>query len=181
MTTLIIDRENGIVVSDSRGTIEKETLSLKLLPYPCVKRKKDKTHLTVQKIFEVNNHVIVGCGSLDVLELFVHKVKMHNFHFDNTYYYKFDHDVDSTNVYINKRTAGKVYTLTLKIEPVKLGFGWYKLKIEKEFPDKQYTVAGSGRHLATGAVEAGGSIIECIKIAAKHDNYTDDDIQMVTL
>jgi hypothetical protein len=178
MTTLIIDREEGVVVSDSRGTLENEISNFKFLPYPHIKRETQKAYLTVQKVFEVNNHVIVGCGSLSILKFFVHKVKMYNFNFDSVYYYKFDHDLDGTNVYISKRTAGKVHTLTLIVEPIKLGFGWYKLKVTKSVHINRYTIAGSGRHLAIGAVEAGADLAECIKIAAKHDKYTDDNIQV---
>jgi len=181
MTTLIIDRKLGLVVSDSRGTQENEISSWKFLPFPHIEKTTTKDYLTVQKIYEFNNHVIVGCGSLALLEMFAYQIKLFNFHFDKVYYRRFEYDLDRTTVYINKRTLGKVYTLSLSIEPVKLGFGWYKLKVTKNTHDKRYTFNGSGRQYALGAREDGKTLQECVKITAKYDVYTDDDIQEVWL
>lgn len=181
MTTLIIDREEGLVLSDSRGTQENEIASWKLLPFPRLERTITKDYLIVQKIYEFNNHVIVGCGSLSVLELFAQKVKLYNFHFDNVYFHKFEHEVSDTTVYINKRTLGDVHTLELKIKPTKIGFGWYKLNVVKVVQKKRYTFNGSGKELALGAYEAGKDLFESIKITAKYDNYTDSNIQEVRL
>ena len=181
MTTLIIDREEGLIVSDSRGTQENEIASWKLLPFPRLERTISKDYLTVQKIYEFNNHVIVGCGSLTLLEMFAYQVKLYDFHFDNVYFRKFEHDVSNTTVYINKRALGDVHTLELKIKPTKIGFGWYKLKVLKAVMKKRYTFNGSGRELALGACEAGKDLFESIRIAAKYDNYTDSNIQEVRL
>ena len=45
--------------------------------------------------------------------------------------------------------------------------------------DEEYSVKGSGWMLATGALEQGATPEEAIKIASKHDRYTDDDVKEV--
>lgn len=174
MTTIIVDRKEGKVYSDSRCT--NTTVS------GVFKKKEQYTHSKVKKIYRVKGHIITGCGSLGML---LHVVK--RFHKDsrlpNSFFVKSKYDHDSTIIMVSKQCLGKNYTARYELSVKNLPFRWKRVKVEKYLlgEDVSHSIYGSGQLLAMGALEQGASPEEAIKIASKHDMYTDDDVKVVCL
>ena len=171
MTTVIVDRKKGKVYSDSRLTSTNMS--------GIFKTKEEYTYSRTNKIFSVHKHIITGCGSLRVLYEVVerfHTKKM----LPNTIYFRCDNDCDDTCVLVTKRTLDRIYTASYDLSVKNLPFGWKCVKVDKDFIGEDFncSVRGSGMELAIGALEQGAMPEEAIKIASKHDMYTDDDIQI---
>lgn len=172
MTTVIVDRKRGAVYSDSRGTNTEVSGTFR--------KREEYTYCKVNKISRVHGHVIAGCGSLNVLNKVVerfHKEKR----LPDTFYFKDKYDLGETYVLVTKETLGKCYTVEYNLTVTNLLLGWKRVKVSKTFigEDKKYSVKGSGMLLAIGALEQGATTEEAIKIASKHDMYTDNDVKAV--
>lgn len=170
MTTVIVDRKRGKVYSDSRATHTNIS--------GIFKNKEEHTYSKTTKIFSIHRHVITGCGSLRVLHEVVdrfHKSK----HLPDTFYFRDKQDCDNTCVLVTKRSSGDVYTVMYNLSVSNLLEGWKRVKVDKDFIGEDFncSVRGSGMELAIGALEQGATPEEAIKIASKHDMYTDDNIQ----
>ena len=170
MTTVIVNRETGKVYSDSRVTHTNIS--------GIFRSKEEYTYSRTTKIFSIHGHIITGCGSLEVLHKMVerfHTKKM----LPNTLYFRCDNDCDDTCVLVTKRSLDKVYTASYDLSIKNLPFGWKRVNVVKDFIGEDFncSVRGSGVELAIGALEQGATPEEAIKIASKHDMYTDDNIQ----
>lgn len=170
MTTVIVDRKDGKVYSDSRGT--NTSIS------GVFNKKEEYTFSKVTKIFSVHKHIITGCGSLELLEKVVELFRTDK-KLGSTFYFRSEYDIDYTEVLVNKRTLGHNYTVNYRLKPKNLPLNWVKVSVEREFLTEEVNVSirGSGMQLAMGAMEQGATPEEAIKIAAKHDMYTGDTIQ----
>ena len=170
MTTVIVNRKTGKVYSDSR--ITHTNIS------GIFSNKEEYTYSKTYKIFSVHKHVITGSGSLRVLHEVVdrfHKSK----YLPDIFYFRDKYGCDDTCVLVTKRTLDKVYTARYDLSIKNLPFGWKRVKVDKDFFGENFTysIRGSGMQLAIGALEQGATPEEAIKIASKHDMYTDDNIQ----
>ena len=172
MTTVIVDRKEGAVYSDSRGTDTEVSGTFK--------KKEEHKYCKVSKISRIHGHVITGCGSLDVLNKIVERFHEEK-RLPDTFYFKNNCELDETCVLVTKRTLGKCYTVRYNLAVKNLPLDWKRVKVSKAFieEDNRYSVKGSGMLLAIGALEMGALPSEAIKIASKHDMYTDDDVKKV--
>lgn len=184
MTTIIIDREKGLVVSDSRGTQEEENKYICWTPLPKIKTKKVKTvYDDTQKIFTVGKHVITGCGSLTLLKMMVDRIVNEDYHTPKKVYFQCDFDLSKTNVYVSKRVLGRVRTLKYILIPTKIPCtGYYSVKVDKIPQYSSFTVDGSGKQFAMGALYGNGqSAWGAINAAKEFDEGSGGDTQMVYL
>ena len=174
MTTVIVDRKEGKVYSDSRCT--QTNIS------GMFNKKEEYTFGKANKIYRVHGHVITGCGSLGLLIKVVNK-----FHtikaLPKSFFMRSEFDHDNTTVLVNKRTLGKVYTARYELFVKNYPFGWKRVSVAKDFLGEEYShsVRGSGMDLALGAMEQGATPKEAITIAAKYDIYTDSDVKVVDI
>lgn len=174
MTTIIVDRKEGKVYSDSRATTT--TIS------GTFKKKEETSYGKATKIYLIHGHIITGCGSLGML---LHIVK--KFHdskkLPTRFFMRSGEDHDDTTVLVTKQCLGHNYTMRYQLSCTNLPFGIKMVDVEKGSIDEdyRYTVKGSGQWLAIDALEQGSSPEEAIKIASKHDMYTDDDVKVVSL
>lgn len=174
MTTVIVDRKEGKIYSDSRGT----TTSISGV----LKKREGREYSKVTKIYRIHDHIITGCGSLAILHHVIGK--FHNLKWlPSKFFMRNQNLCDNTTVLVTKSCLGRVYTVRYELTIRNLVFGWKIVKVDKEMIDDEYryTVKGSGSAFAIGALEQGSNPEEAIKIASKHDIYTDYDIKVVSL
>lgn len=180
MTTIVIDVQNCKVYSDSRGTQSDEKFSIK--NFGCVTE--ESYNDTTKKIFKVGNHVITGCGSLDLLTKIVGDCQRGNFHTPENFYVKSKFDFNKTKVYICKKVNGKLSGVKLYLTPKRIPLtNMVKVKIVKEVLDQDclFYTDGSGYQYASGAVQAKATPKEAVNIAIKFDKYSGGEIQEVSL
>lgn len=173
MTTVIIDRKRGVVLSDSRGTEEKTQTEISWLPYP--KRKVKDSYVVydnIQKVFRVGKTVITGTGALTLLEEIVQRFKLYQYYTPKTLWVKSEFDLSDTLIFINKVFDGKMKTLRLELSAKRFLGEWQRVSVIKSYPATDYTFAGSGHQYATGAMEAGATPERALEVAKTCDQYS---------
>ncbi|CAL9979918.1 peptidase HslV family [Vibrio phage F99] len=182
MTTVIVDRLRGEVLSDSRGTETKISSEVSWLPYPKRKTKTENIiHDDTKKVFRLGKTVITGSGSLQLLLEVVDRFKSYQYFTPDHFWMKTPLDMDNTTVLVNKKYNGKVRTVQLDLTPKRIYGIWVRVKVTKHYPDTAYTIIGSGRQYATGAVEVGSFPEEAINVAKKYDTYSGGETQKEVL
>jgi 20S proteasome alpha/beta subunit len=174
MTTVIVDRVEGKVYSDSRAT--STTIS------GIFKKVENVEYSEVDKIFRVNNHVLTGSGSLRLLHEVVERFRSCK-KLPSSFYINSGEYHQKTIILVNKFTGGRYFSVQYNLSAKSLPFGKVRVSVVKSAKDdsNQYTIIGSGGLLATGAMEQGATPEEAIQIASKHDQYTDDNVVEVSL
>lgn len=125
--------------------------------------------------------MITGSGSLQLLLEMVDRFKAYQYFTPEHFWMKTPLDMGSTTVLVNKKFNGKVKTLQLDLVPVRVFGKWVRVKVTKRYPDTAYTIIGSGRQYATGAVEVGSFPEEAINVAKKYDTYSGGETQKEVL
>ena len=171
MTTVIVNRKTGKVYSDSRLT--------HINISGVFRTKEEYSYTKTDKIFSVHNHIITGGGSLRILQEVVDRFHMKK-SLPGVFYFRDKYDCDNTCALVTKKTLGECHTASYDLVVQHLPFGWKRVKVTKEFlgEDISLSVRGSGMGLAIGALEQGATPEEAIKIASRHDMYTDDTIRI---
>ena len=171
MTTVIVNRKTGKVYSDSRLTHTNIS--------GVFRTKEEYSYTNGDKIFSVHKHIITGSGSLRVLHEVVDRFHMKKL-LPKVFYFRDKYDSENTCILVTKKTLGENYTASYELYVEHLPFGWKRVKVTKEFlgEDVSLSVRGSGMCLAIGALEQGATPEEAIKIASRHDMYTDDTIRI---
>lgn len=182
MTTIVINRDKGIISSDSRCTYTESSRHFEIKNYlPRFNYKSKTTHEdNTTKIFKVGSVVVCGCGSLLLLQETVNNLFNWGSKIPKRFYVKDSYNLSGTNVYLTKRTMGKVYTILLELKATKILWTNYQVvTITKDIANTNYTMNGSGWRFAAGAVQSGKDDKEAIEIAMKFDNNTGGEVKQV--
>lgn len=156
MTTIIIDRVNKRVISDSRGTETKVSGFIRT-------KVEEVVHDNIQKIFTVNKHVLTGCGTLGLILTFKTRIQKNKLYTPKCILATGAYEPDTTNVYINKIkgsvkdrflkygfNVGTMYTLKVTLTPVCSLFGVHLIRCRKKVVADFVTFDGSGSRYAEG-------------------------------
>ncbi len=179
MTTVIVDRIKGEVLSDSRGT--QTVTSTEISWFKRKVKTENIIHDDTQKIFRLGKTVITGSGSLVLLEEIVDRFKLYQYHTPKSFWINCDMGLSNTTVLVNKKFQGKVKTVKLSLKPKRFFGNWIKVTVDKTFPDTAYTVTGSGHQYATGALEVGSDPYTALEAAKKYDIYSGGETQKEVL
>ncbi len=179
MTTVIVDRIKGEVLSDSRGT--QTVTSTEISWFKRKVKTENIIHDDTKKVFRLGKTVITGSGSLRLLEEMVDRFKLYQYHTPKSFWINCDMDLNNTTVLVNKKFQGKVKTVELSLKPKRLFGNWTKITVAKTFIDSDYTIIGSGQKYATGALEVGSDPYTALGVAKKYDIYSGGETQKEVL
>lgn len=144
----------------------------------------NQQRLNPKNEFKTGNHVITGCGSLDLLNKIVGNCNKDKFNTPKSFYFYSSSDYIETTVYICKRSGGKLSGIRLYLTPKRIPLiGMVKVKVKREIigSDSLYCTAGSGSSYADSDLRSGLSPEEALRSAIQFDNYTGGGIQEVSL
>ncbi len=179
MTTVIIDRIKGEVLSDSRGT--QTVTSTEISWFKRKVKTENIIHDDTKKVFRLGKTVITGSGSLRLLEEMVDRFKLYQYHTPKSFWINCDMDLNNTTVLVNKKFQGKVKTVEFELKPKRFFGNWIRVTVDKTFPDDDYIIIGSGRQYATGALEVGSNPEHALEVSKKYDIYSGGETQKEVL
>lgn len=168
MTTLIIDPFSNRVFTDRQGTISAnyETFLGKQIYTPT-------NYIKADKMAVVNSCVVVGCGAKSLVDSF-----RNSFAKQAEFPKILPHQVNTTVYVVRAKNKG---VQADKYYPVQCGI-FKRLEWEKVSKViNGYVADGSGAEYALGALKAGVSPEEAIKIASDLDVFTDSEVAIMEL
>lgn len=165
MTTLIIDPDNRVMYSDSRGTQEFRSTSIL---GSLIGAEGEVVHTTyyenTKKIYEDEEYTYCGAGSLDQLESFVASVGHHTLE-------------EGTTVFMASKATGVCLVFESTLNTL-----WKRLLCKGKYKMESSVVKGrrtqgSGQEVCAARIKAGMTYESAIKSTSNLDPYTNDRIQ----
>ena len=189
MTTIIIDRESGIVATDSRcSAIQINKKYKHSFKYPFISKKtisKKINNDKYNKIFKLKNgDVFTACGSVLIIDIVKNDLEKKGLNcFKNFKIIKADERPSRSQVFIiNKDKNKDIKVAIFEINIFKIPFtNFYKLNYTRLYNDSTYLMAGSGGKHALNYFDKGLDPVQALFFAINDDEFSGGMMQVLNL